>query len=163
MTSQQQLAAEKILDHNFGVLSAATAFGKTVVAAWLIAKRKKNTLILVHRRQLMDQWHERLRTFLDLPSESMGWIGGGKNQLSGQVDVATFQSINRKGVVLDLVADYGQVIVDECHHVSAVRFEQVLRQVKAEYVCGLTATPTRKDGHDPIIYMQCGGSARRDE
>jgi superfamily II DNA or RNA helicase len=156
LTSQQQQAAEKILDHDVGVLSAATAFGKTIVAAWLIAKRKANTLILVHRRQLMDQWHERLRTFLDLPSESMGWIGGGKNQLSGQVDVATFQSVNRKGVVQDLVADYGQVIVDECHHVSAVRFEQVLKQVKAKYVCGLTATPTRKDGHHPIIYMQCG-------
>ncbi len=156
LTSQQQQAAEKILDHDVGVLSAATAFGKTIVAAWLIAKRKANTLILVHRRQLMDQWHERLRAFLDLASESMGWIGGGKNQLSGQVDVATFQSVNRKGVVQDLVADYGQVIVDECHHVSAVRFEQVLKQVKAKYVCGLTATPTRKDGHHPIIYMQCG-------
>ncbi|MCF8030738.1 MAG: DEAD/DEAH box helicase [Desulfohalobiaceae bacterium] len=156
LTSQQQQAAEKILHHDVGVLSAATAFGKTVVAAWLIAKRKTNTLILVHRRQLMDQWHERLSTFLGLPSESMGWIGGGKHQLSGQVDVATFQSVNRKGVVQDLVADYGQVIVDECHHVSAVRFEQVLRQVKAKYVCGLTATPTRKDGHHPIIYMQCG-------
>ena len=156
LTSQQQQAAEKILHHDIGVLSAATAFGKTIVAAWLIAKRKTNTLILVHRRQLMDQWHERLRAFLDLPSEAMGWIGGGKNQLSGQVDVATFQSVNRKGVVQDLVADYGQVIVDECHHVSAVRFEQVLRQVKAKYVCGLTATPTRKDGHHPIIYMQLG-------
>jgi superfamily II DNA or RNA helicase len=156
LTSQQQLAAEKILAEDVGVLSATTAFGKTVVAAWLIARRKTNTLILVHRRQLMDQWHERLKAFLDLPSESLGLLGGGKNQLSGQVDIATFQSVNRKGGVLDLVADYGQVIVDECHHVSAVRFEQVLRQVKAKYVCGLTATPTRKDGHHPIIYMQCG-------
>lgn len=152
----QQQAGQTLLQHDCGVLSATTAFGKTVVAAWLIAKRQTNTLILVHRRQLMDQWRERLGLFLDLPQESIGLIGGGKAKQSAAVDVATLQSLNRKGEIQDLVADYGQVIVDECHHVSAFSFEQVLRQVKARYVCGLTATPTRKDGHHPIIFMQCG-------
>ncbi len=154
LTSLQKQAAESLLKDDCGVLCATTAFGKTVVGAWLIAKRQTNTLILVHRRQLMDQWHERLKNFLDLTS--IGRVGGGKDQRTGLVDIAMLQSLNRKGEVQDKVADYGQIIVDECHHISAFRFEQVMRQVKAKYVCGLTATPSRKDGHHPIIYMQCG-------
>ena len=139
-----------------GILCAPTAFGKTAVAAWLIAERKVNTLVLVHRQQLLDQWRERLMMFLDLPPSSVGQIGGGKSIRSGRVDVALIQSLHRKGEVKDCVADYGQVIVDECHHISAFTFEQVIRQVKAKFVAGLTATPTRKDGHHPIIFMQCG-------
>ncbi|MDZ7762045.1 MAG: DEAD/DEAH box helicase family protein [Desulfovermiculus sp.] len=154
LTFSQKQAAESLLKDDCGVLCATTAFGKTVVGAWLIARRQTNTLILVHRRQLMDQWYERLKNFLDLPS--IGRMGGGKDQRTGLVDIAMLQSLNRKGEVQDKVADYGQIIVDECHHISAFRFEQVLRQVKAKYVCGLTATPSRKDGHHPIIYMQCG-------
>ena len=138
------------------MLSAATAFGKTVVGAWLIAARQVNTLVLVHRRQLMDQWRERLAAFLDLPPAAIGVIGGGRARPTGAIDVAVIQSLNKKGVVADLVADYGQVIVDECHHLSAFSFEQVMRQVKARYVVGLTATPVRRDGHQPIITMQCG-------
>lgn len=156
LTPEQEQAAKHISMHDCGVLSAATAFGKTVIAAWLIAERKLNTLVLVHRRQLMDQWNERLSTFLDLPCNSMGRYGGGKTKAGGVVDIATFQSLYRKGEVKDMVGDYGQIIVDECHRVSAFSFEQVLRQAKARYVCGLTATPFRKDGHQPIIFMQCG-------
>ena len=139
-----------------GILCAPTAFGKTVVAAQMIAERKVNTLVLVHRQQLLDQWRQRLTMFLDLPAKSVGQIGGGKNDQTRAVDVALIQSLHRRGVVKDLVADYGQIIVDECHHISAFTFERVLRQAKAKYVVGLTATPTRKDGHHPIIFMQCG-------
>ena len=139
-----------------GILSAPPAFGKTAVAAWLIAERKVSTLVLVHRQQLLDQWRERLMMFLELPPTSVGQIGGGKRDRSGRVDVALLQSLHRKGEVKDCVAEYGQVIVDECHHISAFTFEQVMRQIKAKYVVGLTATPTRKDGHHPIIFMQCG-------
>ena len=153
---EQQDAVKQLLNFDQGILCAPTAFGKTVVAACIIAKRGVNTLILVHRRQLMDQWHERLASFLSLPSNEVGQLGGGKNKRTGIVDVAVIQSLHRKGVVQDLVAEYGQVIVDECHHLSAFTFESVLRQIKAKYVLGLTATPTRKDGHHPIIYMQCG-------
>jgi superfamily II DNA or RNA helicase len=131
--------------------------GKTVVAAWMIAARKTNTLVLVHRRQLLDQWRERLSIFLNLPLKSIGQVGAGRRKPTGKIDVAVIQSLNRKGVVEDVVAEYGQVIVDECHHLSAFSFVQVLRQVKARYVLGLTATPFRKDGHHPIILMQCGG------
>lgn len=152
----QQTAADAMLGFDDGILCATTAFGKTVVAAWLIAARKVNTLVLVHRRQLLDQWRERLATFLNLSIKSIGQIGGGRRRASGVIDVAVIQSLNRKQVVDDVVANYGHVIVDECHHLSAVSFEQVLRQVKARYITGLTATPQRKDGHHPIIVMQCG-------
>ncbi len=145
-----------MLKHDTGVLAATTAFGKTVVAAWLIAERGVNTLVLVHRRQLLEQWIERLAAFLDLPAKSIGRIGGGRNRPSGLLDVAVIQSLVRKSVVDDRVADYGHLVVDECHHVSAHSFEQVARQAKARFVLGLSATVARKDGHHPIIFMQCG-------
>ncbi|HEY6344067.1 MAG TPA: DEAD/DEAH box helicase family protein [Bryobacteraceae bacterium] len=152
----QEEAVAKITSHDEGIMCAPTAFGKTAVAAWLIAKRKVNALVVVHRQQLLDQWQERLGMFLDLPAKAIGHVGGGKTERTGCVDVAVIQSLYRQDEVKDFVAEYGQVIVDECHHISAFTFEQVMRQVKAKYVVGLTATPTRKDGHHPIIYMQCG-------
>ncbi len=153
---EQRDATERVLAYDQGILCAPTAFGKTVVGACLIAKRSVNALILVHRRQLMDQWRERLAAFLALPIGHIGQYGGGKAKRTGLIDVAVIQSLQHKGTVEDFVADYGHVIVDECHHLSAVTFERILREVKAKYVLGLTATPTRKDGHQPIIYMQCG-------
>lgn len=152
----QKQAASELARHDIGVLSATTAFGKTVVAAWMIAKRKTDTLILVHRKQLMDQWKERLALFLEVPPKSIGEIGGGRSKATGIIDIATMQTLHREGEVKPVVAGYGHVIIDECHHVSAFSFEQVLKQVKAKYVLGLTATPVRKDGHHPIITMQCG-------
>ncbi len=152
----QQDAVDAFAQHDEGILCAPTAFGKTAVAAWLIASRKVNTLILVHRQQLLDQWNARLAMFLGLPAKSIGQVGGGSAKRSGCVDIAILQSAHDKDGVKDFVAEYGQVIVDECHHLSAFTFEQVMRQVKARYVVGLTATPERKDGHHPIIYMQCG-------
>jgi hypothetical protein len=151
LRSTQKDAVEAILAHDDGVLSSPTGFGKTAVAGYVIAARKVNTLILVHRRQLLDQWRERLRMFLDLPPDSIGQVGGGKSAPTGIVDVAVIQSLYVKKQVNDLVANYGQVIVGECHHVSAFSFEQVMRQTKARFILGMTATPTRKDGHHPII------------
>jgi len=157
----QKAAAEAMLAHDMGVLAATTAFGKTVVAAWLIAQRGVNTLVLVHRRQLQEQWVERLSAFLGVPARSVGRIGGGRKKPSGLLDVAVIQSLVRKGTVDDLVADYGQLIVDECHHVSAGSFEEVARHTRAKFVVGLSATVTRKDGHHPIILMQCGPGRHR--
>ncbi len=153
---EQKTSAEAMIAHDTGVLSATTAFGKTVVAAWLIAKRGVNTLVLVHRRQLLEQWVERLATFLGLPVKAIGRIGGGRKKPTGALDVAVIQSLVRKGVVDDRVGEYGHLVVDECHHLSAQSFEQVARRAKARYVTGLSATVTRKDGHHPIIFMQCG-------
>lgn len=153
---EQQEAVTQVLAHDQGILSAPTAFGKTVIGACLIARRGVNTLILVHRRQLMDQWRERLSAFLSVPIGEIGQIGGGKSKRTGVIDVALIQSLQRKGEMKDFVAEYGQIIVDECHHLSAFTFEQVLRQARAKYILGLTATPTRKDGRHPILFMQCG-------
>jgi len=152
----QSEAVAKIMKHDDGLICAPTAFGKTAVAAWLIAKRAVNTLVLVHRQQLLDQWRERLAMFLDTPIDQIGQVGGGKTKRTGVIDVAVIQSLHREKEVKDFVAEYGHVIVDECHHLSAFTFERVMRAVKAKFVVGLTATPTRKDGHHPIIYMQCG-------
>ena len=153
---EQLTAAHALLAHDTGVLAATTAFGKTVVAAWLIAARGVNTLVLVHRRQLLEQWIERLTSFLELAPRSVGRLGGGRRRLTGIIDVALIQSLVRKGVVDDVVAHYGHVIVDECHHVSAASFELVIRRARALFVTGLSATVTRKDGHHPILFMQCG-------
>jgi superfamily II DNA or RNA helicase len=156
LTSEQSEAAAALLKHETGVLAAATAFGKTVVAVKMTAARERSTLVLVHRRQLLDQWVARLQSFLDIPPGGLGIVHGGKKKPTGVIDVALMQSVVRRGVVSDLVADYGHVVVDECHHLSAVGFEAIARAAKAKYVLGLSATLTRKDGHHPIIFMQCG-------
>ena len=153
---EQQAAAEAMLRHDTGVLAATTAFGKTVLAAWLIAQRRVNTLVLVHRQQLMEQWIERLAEFLGVPGKTIGRLGGGRKKLTGMLDVALVQSLVHKGTVDDRIGDYGHLVVDECHHLSARSFELVARRAKARFVTGLSATLTRKDGHHPIIFMQCG-------
>lgn len=156
LTTEQERVAKKLANSDDGVLAAPTGFGKTVLGAWIIAKRKTNTLVLVHHTALMEQWRQQLATFLALEPKAIGMIGGGPKRLTGDIDIGMIQSLQRKGEVKDLVADYGQVVVDECHHVSAFTFERIMREIKAKYVLGLTATPIRKDGHHPIIFMQCG-------
>jgi superfamily II DNA or RNA helicase len=153
---EQEAAVNSLLEHDTGVLAAATAFGKTVVAAKVIAERAVNILVLVHRRQLLDQWIAQLMEFLDLKTEEIGFIGSGKHKPSKLVDIAIIQSLYRKGIVDDVVGEYGHLVVDECHHIPAASFEQVARKCKSKYVLGLSATVTRKDGHHPIIFMQCG-------
>ncbi|MCZ7564368.1 MAG: DEAD/DEAH box helicase [Burkholderiales bacterium] len=156
LRAEQARAVDAVLAHEIGVLCAPTAFGKTVIASAVVAARKVNTLIIVHRTQLLDQWRNRLSAFLRIDSRCVGAIGAGKRSPTGMIDIAVMQSLVRKGVVRDLVANYGQVIVDECHHVSAFSFERVMKEAKARFVLGLTATPLRRDGHHPIIFMQCG-------
>jgi superfamily II DNA or RNA helicase len=156
LRSDQEAAITALLPHDTGVLAATTAFGKTILAIRMMAERGRNTLILVHRRQLMDQWIERLTAFSTMPRDAIGMIGGGRRKPKGQVDVALIQSLVRKGEVDDIVGNYGHLVVDECHHLSAVSFELVARRSKARYILGLSATVTRKDGHHPIIVMQCG-------
>ena len=153
----QAAAVAAIEPHDYGVLAATTAFGKTVVGARMIAARGLNTLVLVHRRQLVDQWRERLKTFLSMEdSRASAPSAAASASRTGRIDIALIQSLVRNGEVSDLVGDYGHLIVDECHHLSAVSFELVARRSKARYVLGLSATIARKDGHHPIIFMQCG-------
>jgi superfamily II DNA or RNA helicase len=152
----QEAAVSGMLHHDTGVLCAPTAFGKTVTAAAMIAHRGVNTLVLVHRTELLKQWQERLQAFLAVEKGMVGTIGGGKTKPTGKIDIAVMQSVSRRGEVNPLVENYGQVIVDECHHVGAVSFDAILKRTKAKYVLGLTATPIRRDGQQPIIFMQCG-------
>lgn len=156
LTIQQEEAVTSMTNYDNGVLAADTGFGKTVTAAAIISRNKINTLIIVHRTQLVEQWKERLSTFLNMSAKEIGQIGGGKNKPSYNVDIATIQSLNYKASIKSELHHYGQIIVDECHHISAVSFEKVLRTVRAKKVYGLTATPVRKDGLHPIIFMQCG-------
>ena len=156
LRDDQETAVEAMLRHDNGVLQAPTAFGKTVVASAILARRGVNTLVLVHRAELLRQWQERLQAFLDVAPEAIGCIGGGKAKPTGQLDIAVMQSLVRKGEVNPVVQSYGQVIVDECHHIAAASFEAILRQVKARYVLGLSATLVRRDGLQAILFMQCG-------
>lgn len=169
---EEQLAAiNALLMHSNGVLHATTAFGKTVTAAAIIARKKVSTLILVHSKALLAQWHERLTEFLNIdyveppvPKKrgrhkkfsAIGCLDSTGNSLHGIVDIALIQSCLDGDSVKPIVENYGMVIVDECHHVSSVTFENVLKSIKAHTIYGLTATPIRKDGHQPIIFMQCG-------
>lgn len=152
----QEAAVAAMLNHDAGIFCAPTAFGKTVTAAAMIARRGVNTLVLVHRNELLKQWQERLQSFLGVGKGVVGAIGGGKTKPTGKIDIAVMQSLSRESEINPLVENYGHVIVDECHHVGAVSFDAILRRVKAKYVLGLTATPIRRDGQQPIIFMQCG-------
>ena len=153
---EQKKAAKALLEQNNGILAATTAFGKTVVACYIMAKRQVNTLVVVHRRQLQEQWKVRLEQFLEIDNSQIGQIGAGKRKLTGIIDVAIIQSLSKKGKVDDIVAEYGHLVVDECHHISAPSFEEITRQFKGKFITDLSATVTRKDGHHPIIYMNCG-------
>ncbi len=171
---EDQLKAFRALsEHDTGVLSASTGFGKTVLGARLIAEKKVSTLVLVHTKELAMQWIERLEEFLDirykLPTEPekkrgrkkkikvIGQLGGGKNNINGHIDVVLMQSmIDKDKSVKGIIDNYGMIIVDECHHVSSTSFSKILSETRAKYVYGLTATPIRKDGHHPIIFMYCG-------
>jgi len=161
LNKEQKSATRKLLKKDTGIFVAPPGTGKTVVSIYIMARRKTNTLILVHRKPLVEQWRMRLSSFLGIDIKDIGQIGSGKNKPNGILDVAMIQSMERKGVVDDRIADYGFIIADECHHISAVSFERVLMQAKAKYILGLTATPYRRDGHQPIIHMQCGPIACR--
>ncbi|MBR5394322.1 MAG: DEAD/DEAH box helicase family protein [Bacteroidaceae bacterium] len=168
---EQQEAVDALACQNTGVLYATTAFGKTVAGIGLIAKHGVNTLILVHNNALRDQWVKRINEFLiidDIPKEvpnkrgrkktlsPVGTLSSSGNSLHGIIDIALLQSCVSDNEVKPFVRDYGMVIADECHHISAVSYEQVMKAVNARYVYGLTATPFRQDGHQPILFMQCG-------
>jgi superfamily II DNA or RNA helicase len=156
LTPVQERAAAALLSHDAGVFVAPPGVGKTVVGIHLVAARGRSTLVLVHRQPLLDQWVVQLGMFLGLDPKAIGQIGAGKHRPTGRLDVAMLQSLVREGRVNDVIAGYGHVIVDECHHVPAVSFERVLSEVKARYLTGLTATPRRRDGLHPILEMQLG-------
>jgi len=181
LRDEQSLALQHLVQSDIGILSGTTAFGKTNVAIKLISEKKVNTLILVDKVSLLTQWKEKLSEFLivnePLPTQPgtgkkkrgrkkeitvIGQLGAGKNTLGGIVDIAVMQSLSRRGEVKECIRNYGMIIADECHHASAFTYEQILKTAHAKHVYGLTATPTRKDGHHPILFMHCGQIRYRD-
>ena len=169
---EQQIAAEKMLYNDIGVLAAATAFGKTVLGAYLIAKKKVNALVLVHNVEIMNNWIKDLSSFLtineELPtyttpkgrvkkrSSLIGTFSSQKDSTTGIIDIAMITSLGREDNINELVCNYGMVIVDECHHAAAVTHENVLRAVTARYVYGMSATINRGDRQDKKMLMQLG-------
>ena len=161
-----------MLQHDNGILGATTAFGKTAVGAYLVAEKKINTLILVHNTEILKNWEEDLRKFLDISEDlpqyktktgrikkrnsAIGTLYAGHNSMTGIIDVAMFSSLGKKDEVNPIVEQYGMVIMDECHHGAAQTVEDVIGNVKAKYVYGLTATPKRDDGMEKKVYMQFG-------
>ena len=156
LREDQKPAVADLKKHDMGILAAGTAFGKTVVASYMIAERRVNTLVLVNRRQLQLQWIARLSGFLGIPEKEIGRIGCGVNRWTGKIDVAVMQSLSRKGVVDPRIKEYGQIIIDECHAVASETFEAAVDMASAKYVLGLSATVDRQDGQHPLIMMQCG-------
>lgn len=169
---QQDLAAQRLLAFDNGILSAATAFGKTAVCSYLIAQRKVNTLILLHSKDLLEQWVEELNKFLNVNEEppiyktksgrekrrnsAIGILHGGRNTLTGLIDVAMVGSIYSKGKFNELINSYGMVLMDECHHCGSHTSVKVMKKVNARYVYGVSATPKRGDELEKIIYMLIG-------
>jgi superfamily II DNA or RNA helicase len=156
LTATQKEAAQSLLKHETGIIVAPPGTGKTVLGTHLIAERSCSTLVLVHRKPLLEQWKAQLAIFLGIDEKDIGQIGGGQRKPNGRLDVAMMQSLVKKEVVDDLVRDYGHIVVDECHHVPAFSFERILSETKARYLVGLTATPQRRDGRQAITEMQLG-------
>jgi superfamily II DNA or RNA helicase len=156
LTAIQEKAVAKMKESDLGILMAFPGAGKTVMACKLIADRKVSTLVLVHRQPLLDQWKERISTFLKIPVKEIGTLSGAKKKMTGQVDIGMLQSISRIEDLSEIAEKYSQIIIDECHHIPAVSFEAILKRLPARYVLGLSATPYRKDGLEKIMFLQCG-------
>lgn len=156
LTPSQKEAVKALKKSEIGVLVAPPGFGKTVVGCALIAERHVSSLVLVHRQPLLDQWKESLIRFLGLNPKEIGILGGTIKKTTGKLDLMMLQTLTRMGDLHEMALRYSHVIIDECHHIPAVSFESVLKQLPARYVLGLTATPYRKDGLEAILFQQCG-------
>lgn len=172
LRQEQKLALDEIIKYDNGILHAATAFGKTVVCSAIIAEKKVNTLIILESSSLMEQWKESLEEFLEINEELpeyktktgririrkslIGKLQGAHDSMTGIVDIAMAGSICKKGEFHSLLNQYGMVLVDECHHAASDTIANILKEVKAKYVYGVTATPKRSDGLEKINYMLLG-------
>lgn len=156
LTRAQREAVKACAAHEEGVLMAPAGAGKTVMGCALIAQRQTRTLVLTHRRPLLEQWKSQLICFLGLKKRGVRVLSGKGGFRPGPLDLGMFQTLVRMENAAEVLSHYRHVVIDECHHVPAVSFEAVLKACSARYILGLTATPTRKDGLQKILFMQCG-------
>jgi len=156
LTANQERAMNEILRHESGVLVAPPGAGKTVMGCYAVARRNLPTLILSHRKPILDQWRAQLKRMLGLKPRQIGQVGGGRKRSTGIVDLAMIQSLKRMEDLREFFSRYGFILVDECHVLPAVSFEQYVKQAPVRYILGLTATPIRRDGLQDLIFMQCG-------
>lgn len=153
LRSEQQEAIDRMLKKRFSICVAPPGFGKTLLGAKMFEQRACSTLIIVNKNMLLDQWRDRFVEYFDYKRADIGFLGKSKNKLNGKIDVATMQSLKNSP---EIINNYSFVIVDECHHIPAVTFEQIVKQFYGKYILGLSATPKRKDGLDPILFQQLG-------
>ena len=156
LRDEQNRAVEKIIEKDFCICVAPPGFGKTLLGAKIFELRSCSTLIIVNKNMLLTQWIERFVDYFGYSKKDIGYLGKGKNKLNGNIDVATMQSLKNNP---DIVNNYSFVIVDECHHIPAITFEQIIKQFFGKYILGLSATPNRKDGLEPILFEQLGDVA----
>jgi superfamily II DNA or RNA helicase len=156
LSASQQKAVTTLMRHEMGVLVAPPGAGKTVMGCYMIAKRNLPTLILVHRKPILEQWRVQLIKLLGFAPREIGQEGGGRSRLSGIVDLAMIQSLKKLDDISDIFGKYGFVVVDECHHLPAFTFEDCIKRAPVRHMLGLTATPYRRDGLQNIVTMQCG-------
>jgi len=156
LREEQKISFEAICKKDNAILIAPPGFGKTAVTSAIVVKRAVSTLILVHKTTLLEQWLERLVQYFDVDPKTIGQLGKGKKRITGMIDIATIQSLRNRP---EMIENYSQIIIDEVHHIPAVSFEIPLKRFRGKYVLGLSATPKRKDGMHPIMFMQCGDVA----
>lgn len=156
LRSDQIEALEAMIPHDVGTLKAPPSFGKTVLSAAMIARRKVSTLVVVHRKSLARQWRNSLTRSLDLKDDQIGQVGGLKHKPSGIIDIVMLQTLGRIEDLEALSTQYGQVIIDECHHIAAPSFEAGFSNLSCRYFLGLSATPKRSDGRQPLVFMIAG-------
>lgn len=153
LRAEQEDAIKEILKYDSSICVAPPGFGKTLIGAKIFEQRAVKTLIIVNKNMLLDQWISRFVDYFGYKKSDIGFLGKSQNRLNGNIDIATMQSLNN---IPELVENYTQVIVDECHHIPALTFEQIVKNFKGKYILGLSATPNRKDELDPILYQQLG-------
>jgi len=150
---QQLIAIEHILKKDFSIFVAPPGYGKTFIGAKIIEQRGVNTLVIVNKNMLLDQWIDRFVQYFGYTKKEIGFLGKSKNKLNFTLDIATMQSLKNN---VDLIKKYSFVIVDECHHIPAITFEKIIKKFSGKYILGLSATPRRKDGLEQLLFHQLG-------